>query len=55
MKIKEQKGDITQDDIRQLQRNYGLTNNQIGFVLNRMENSEPNIDYKARYMMAKKH
>ncbi len=52
MKIKEQKGDITQDDIRQLQKNYGLTNNQIGFVLGRMQNSETNIDYNARYMMA---
>ena len=50
MKIKEQKGDITQDDIRQLQKKYRLTNNQIGFVLDRMDNSE--IEYTARYMMS---
>ncbi|MBE5805177.1 MAG: hypothetical protein E7313_00385 [Clostridiales bacterium] len=52
MKIKEENGDITQDDIRRLQKNYGLTNNQIEYVLGRMENSETNIDYKARYMTA---
>lgn len=52
MKIKEENGDITQEDIRQLQKNYGLTNNQLGYVLDRMENSVSNIDYKARYMIA---
>ena len=52
MKIKEQNGDISQDDIIQMQKEYGITNKQLGYVLGRMEGSEPTIDYRARYMTA---
>ena len=52
MKIKEKKGEITQDDIIQMQKKYGITNRQLGFVLGRMEGSPPEIDYRARYMTA---
>lgn len=52
MKIKEQTGDISQDDISQMQKKYGITNKQLGYVLGRMAGSEPTIDYRARYMTA---
>ena len=35
-----------------MQRKYGITNGQLGFVLGRLAQSEPNVDYKARYMIA---
>ena len=52
MQIKEKNGNIGQDDIIQLQKKYGITNKQLGYVLGRMANSEPTIDYRARYMIA---
>lgn len=52
MKIKEEKGDITQDDIKQLQKRYGVNHNQIRYILDRMVNSAPVIEVKARYMTA---
>lgn len=52
MNIKEQKGEIKQEDIIQMQNKYRLTNGQIGYVLGRMVQSEPNVDYRARYMIA---
>lgn len=52
MKIKEQKGDISQNDLIQMQKKYGITNIQLGFVLGRMEGSESTIDFRARYMTA---
>lgn len=52
MKIKEQHGEISQDDIIQMQKKYGITNKQLGYVLGRMAGSEPTIDYRARYMTA---
>ena len=52
MQIKEKNGNIGQDDIIQLQKEYGITNKQLGYVLGRMANSEPTIDYRARYMIA---
>ena len=52
MKIKQQKGNIEQGDISALQKKYGLTNHQCGYVLDRVAHSEPEVDYKARYMIA---
>lgn len=52
MRIKEQQGEIKQEDIIQMQRKYGITNGQLGFVLGRLAQSEPNVDYRARYMIA---
>ena len=52
MKIKEEKGDITQDDIKQLQKRYGVSHNHIRYILDRMVNSAPFIEVKARYMTA---
>ncbi|MBR3162939.1 MAG: hypothetical protein IKF17_02405 [Clostridia bacterium] len=52
MRIKEQQGEIKQDDIIQMQKKYGITNGQLGFVLGRLAQSEPNVDYRARYMIA---
>ena len=52
MRIKEQQGEIKQEDIVQMQKKYGITNGQLGFVLGRLAQSEPNADYKARYMIA---
>lgn len=52
MKIKEQQGKIEQEDIIQIQKKYGITNRQLGFVLERLVHSEPNVDYKARYMIS---
>ena len=52
MKIKEQQGEIKQENIIKMQRKYGITNGQLGFVLGRLAQSEPNVDYKARYMIA---
>lgn len=52
MRIKEQQGEIKQEDIVQMQKKYGITNGQLGFVLGRLAQSEPNVDYKARYMIA---
>lgn len=52
MKLKEQNGDISQEDINQMQKKYGITNKQLGYVLGRMAGSEPTIDYRARYMTA---
>ncbi|MGN1326594.1 MAG: hypothetical protein ACI4VQ_00690, partial [Clostridia bacterium] len=52
MKVKDQKGEIKQEDIRAIQRKYGLTNRQLEYVLVRLEQSEPNVDYRARYMIA---
>lgn len=52
MRIKEQQGEIKPEDIIQLQRKYGITNRQLGFVLERLTHSEPNVDYRARYMIA---
>lgn len=52
MRIKEQQGEIKQEDIVQMQKKYRITNGQLGFVLGRLAQSEPNVDYKARYMIA---
>ena len=52
IRIKEQQGEIKQEDIVQMQKKYGITNGQLGFVLGRLEQSEPNVDYRARYMIA---
>lgn len=52
MRIKEQQGEIKQEEIVQMQKKYGITNGQLGFVLGRLAQSEPNVDYKARYMIA---
>ena len=52
MKVREQKGEIKQEDIRTMQKKYGLTNRQIEYVLGRLLQSEPNVDYRARYMIA---
>lgn len=52
MQIKEQNGNISQDDIIQIQKKYGITNKQLSYVLGRMASSEPTIDYRARYMTA---
>lgn len=52
MKMKEQKGEIKQEDIMAMQKKYGLTNRQMGYVFGRLGQSEPNVDYRARYMMA---
>lgn len=52
MRIKEQQGEIKQEDIIHMQRKYGITNGQLGFVLGRLAQSEPNVDYRARYMIA---
>lgn len=52
MRIKEQQREIKQEDIIQMQKKYGITNGQLGFVLGRLVQSEPNVDYKARYMIA---
>lgn len=35
-----------------MQKKYGITNKQLRYVLDRMEGSEPTIDYRARYMTA---
>lgn len=52
MGIKEQQGKIKQEDITVMQKRYGITNRQLGYVLGRLAQSEPNVDYKARYMIA---
>lgn len=52
MRIKEKQGEIKQEDIVQMQKKYGITNGQLGYVLGRLAQSEPNVDYKARYMIA---
>lgn len=52
IKIKEQQGEITQENFIEIQKKYGITNKQLGYVLRRLANSRPNIDYKARYMNA---
>ena len=52
MKIKEHQ-EITQDNISEIQKGYELTNRQISYILRRLAKSEPNVDYKARYMIAK--
>ena len=52
MKMKEQKGEIKQEDIMAMQKKYGLTNRQMGYVFGRLGQSEPNVDYRARYMIA---
>lgn len=52
MGIKEQQGDIKQEDITAMQKRYGITNRQLGYVLGRLAQSETNVDYKARYMIA---
>jgi len=52
MGIKEKQGDIKQEDITAMQKRYGITNRQLGYVLGRLAQSEPNVDYKARYMIA---
>lgn len=51
MKIKEHQ-EITQDNISEIQKRYELTNRQISYILRRLAKSEPNVDYKARYMIA---
>ncbi|OKZ78055.1 MAG: hypothetical protein BHW01_02310 [Clostridium sp. 27_14] len=51
MKIKEHQ-EITQDNISEIQKGYELTNRQISYILRRLAKSEPNVDYKARYMIA---
>lgn len=53
MKMKEQKGEIKQEDLRDMQKKYGLTNRQLGYVLGRLGQSEPNVDHRARYMIAR--
>lgn len=53
MKMKEQKGDIKQEDLTAMQKKYGLTTRQLGYVLGRLGRSEPNVDYRARYMIAR--
>lgn len=53
MKMKEQKGEIKQEDLSAMQKKYGLTNRQIGYVLGRLGQSEPNVDHRARYMIAR--
>lgn len=52
MKLKEKNGTINQDDLVDMQKNYGLTNRQFGYILGRLGQSESNVDYKARYMIA---
>lgn len=52
MRIKEKQGDIKQEDIVQMQKKYGITNGQLGYVLGRLAQSEPNVDYRVRYMIA---
>ena len=52
MKIKEYQGDIKQEDIHLIQKKHGITNRQLGYVLGRMSQSEHNVDYRARYMVA---
>ena len=52
MKVKEKKGKIKKEDIIEIQKKYGITNGQLVFIINRMRKSEPNVDYKARYMIA---
>ena len=52
MKIQEQQGDIKQEDINQMQKKYGIKDGQLGYVLGRLAQSEPNVDCKARYMIA---
>ena len=52
MEIKEQQGEIKQEDITVMQKRYGITNRQLGYILGRLAQSEPNVDYKARYMIA---
>ena len=52
MGIKEQQGEIKQKDIIVMQKRYGITNRKLNYVLGRLAQSEPNVDYKARYMIA---
>lgn len=52
MKIKEKQGDINQEDIIDMKKRYGITDRQLGYVLGRLAHSEPNVDYRARYMIA---
>lgn len=52
MRIKEQQGDIRQENLTAMQKKYGITNRQLGYVLRRLMQSEPNVDYRARYMIA---
>lgn len=35
-----------------MQKKYGISNKQLNYILRRLAQSEPNIDCKARYMIA---
>lgn len=52
MGIQEQQGNIKQEDITALQKRYGITNKQLGYILEKLAQSETNVDYHARYMIA---
>lgn len=52
MGIKEQKGEIKQEDIIAMQKKYGITNRQLGYILGRLAQSGPSVDNRARYMIA---
>lgn len=52
MRVKEKQGNITQEDITEMQKKYGISNRQLSYILRRLAQSETNIDYKARYMIA---
>ena len=52
MRVKEKQGNITQENITEMQKKYGISNRQLSYILRRLAQSEPNIDCKARYMIA---
>lgn len=52
MRVKEKQGNITQENITEMQKKYGISNRQLSYILRRLAQSEPNIDFKARYMIA---
>lgn len=52
MRIKEQKGNIRQTDISEIRKAYSLSDKSLQYILNRLEDSKTNVDYKARYMVA---
>lgn len=52
MDTKQNKGNITLEDIESMQRRFNLTKNSTRYILNRLISAPDNVDYRARYMMA---